>query len=128
MFILLSTCDGRSWGVQWIDVILCKYEHVIGTLKLNEHIIGSLLLITTGCFLLILISLHLISSRVSDIMRCLIGYWLNTFHCNIGIAIFICKSVATIITIEKFSRKASNNLTLKCPQIQSQSIHFSETS
>ena len=46
-----------------------------------------------------------------------------TFYCIIQIAIFICKRVATIIAIEKFS---SNNLTLKCPQNQSQSIHFSK--
>jgi len=45
---------------------------------INEHIIGYLLLIATGCCLLILILLHLISLRVSDIMRSLrqmIGYW-----------------------------------------------------
>jgi len=46
---------------------------------LNEHIIGSLLILT------------------------------HTFYCIIGTTIFICKSVATIINIEKFSRRASNN-------------------
>jgi len=41
----------------------------------------------------------------------------HTFHCIIGIAIFICKNVATIINIEKFSRRECNNLALKCSQI-----------
>jgi len=59
--------------------------YVIGTtmiIKINEHIID--LLITTGCCLLILMVLHLISSRVRaiKIMRCLrqmIGYSLIHF-------------------------------------------------